>query len=163
MSLFPEPLLDLAGDVLDAARARRWRIATAESCTGGLVAAALTEIAGASAVVDRGFVTYSNQAKQTLLGVPAHMIADRGAVSEPVARRMAEGALAAASAELTVAVTGVAGPGGGTEDKPVGLVYISVWCKGQHFTREMRSSNGRDRIRMQAASTALDLIRRKVF
>ncbi|MBE7219105.1 MAG: nicotinamide-nucleotide amidohydrolase family protein [Caulobacteraceae bacterium] len=158
--MFPEPLLDLAGDVLDAARARRWRIATAESCTGGLVAAALTEIPGSSAVVDRGFVTYSNQAKQTLLGVPAHMIADRGAVSEPVARRMAEGALAAASAELAVAVTGVAGPGGGTAQKPVGLVHFATAVQGGLPRNHMETLGdlGRAEIRLAATEVALRLL-----
>ena len=160
MSLFPEPLLDLAGEVLDAARARNWRIATAESCTGGLVAGVLTEVPGSSAVVDRGFVTYSNGAKQTLLGVPAHMIADRGAVSEPVARRMAEGALAAASAELTVAVTGVAGPGGGTAQKPVGLVHFATAVQGgvprNHVERY--GDLGRSEVRLAAVETALRLL-----
>ncbi len=104
------------------------RLATAESCTGGLIIGALTEIAGSSAVVDRGFVTYSNAAKTEMLGVPAMLINLEGAVSEKVARAMAEGALARAAADVTVAVTGIAGPDGGTTEKPVGLVHIA--CAG---------------------------------
>ncbi len=104
------------------------RLATAESCTGGLIIGALTEIAGSSAVVDRGFVTYSNAAKTEMLGVPAMLINLEGAVSEKVARAMAEGALARAAADVTVAVTGIAGPEGGTPDKPVGLVHMA--CAG---------------------------------
>ena len=101
--------------------------------------------------------------KMRVLGVRKDTLDTAGAVSPEVAEQMAAGVARALGADIGVGITGVAGPGGGTEDKPVGLVYISVWYKGQHFTREMRSSNGRDRIRMQAASTALDLIRRKVF
>ena len=123
-SLFPQDIVSLARLLLKACRERRLRIVTAESCTGGLVAAALTEIAGSSDVVERGFVTYSNRAKQSLLGVPGDLIADVGAVSEPVARFMAEGALEASDAHIALAVTGVAGPGGGTEEKPVGTVWM---------------------------------------
>lgn len=160
MSLFPADLLDLAGAVLDAARARNWRIATAESCTGGLVAAVLTEIPGASAVVERGLVTYANGAKQSLLGVPAHMIADRGAVSEPVARRMAEGALAASAAELTVAITGVAGPGGGSAQKPVGLVCFATAVQGGLARNHVEHYGdlGRSGVRLAAVRTALQLL-----
>jgi nicotinamide-nucleotide amidase len=113
-----------AETLLAAYRARGWRIATAESCTGGLIAAALTAIPGSSDVVDRGFVTYSNEAKSDLVGVPAGLIVEHGAVSEPVARAMAEGALARSLADCTVSVTGVAGPGGGSAAKPVGLVWF---------------------------------------
>src|SRR5580698_10606896 len=105
-------------------------LATAESCTGGLIAGALTEIAGSSDVVERGFVTYSNAAKTELLGVPAALIDTEGAVSEPVARRMAEGALAHSAADLAVSVTGIAGPGGGTDKKPVGLVWFGLARRG---------------------------------
>ena len=128
-------LLDEAAALLAACRARGWMLATAESCTGGLIAAALTAIAGSSDVVDRGFVTYSNEAKMELLGVPGPLIAAHGAVSEPVARAMAEGALARSRATITIAVTGVAGPGGGTVAKPVGLVWFGLaaaWCGGAH-------------------------------
>ena len=159
MNLFPAEVVELAEAVIDAARDRRWRIVTAESCTGGLVAAALTEVPGSSAVLDRGLVTYSNGAKQTLLGVPAHMIADRGAVSEPVARRMAEGALAAASAELAVAITGVAGPGGGTAHKPVGLVHFATAVQGGASRNHVESYGelGRTEVRLRAVQTALEL------
>lgn len=159
MSLFPADVLDLAGAVLDAARDRGLRIVTAESCTGGLVAAALTEVPGSSAVVERGLVTYSNGAKQTLLGVPAHMIADRGAVSEPVARRMAEGALQASSADLAVAITGVAGPGGGTAQKPVGLVHFATAMAGVSVNHVERYGDlGRGEVRLAALRTALRLL-----
>ncbi len=116
----------LATDTVAALRARGWKVATAESCTGGGIAAALTDIAGSSDVVDRGFITYSNAAKTDMLGVPAPLIISDGAVSEPVVRRMAEGALTRSNAHLVVAVTGVAGPGGGTADKPVGTVWFGL-------------------------------------
>ncbi len=109
----------------DALRARGWRIATAESCTGGLIAAACTDLAGSSDWFDRGFVTYSNEAKTEMLGVDAALIADQGAVSEAVALAMAEGVLQRSRADLTVAVTGVAGPGGGSAAKPVGTVWLA--------------------------------------
>lgn len=159
MSLFPADVLDLAGAVLEAAREQGLRIVTAESCTGGLVAGALTEVPGSSAVVERGLVTYSNGAKQTLLGVPAHMIADRGAVSEPVARRMAEGALLASSADLAVAITGVAGPGGGTAHKPVGLVHFATSMAGTSANHvESYGDLGRGAVRLAAVRTALQLL-----
>ncbi len=125
-----ESLVEQAARVLDACRRVGVRLATAESCTGGLVAATLTEIAGSSDVVERGFVTYSNEAKIEQLGVPASEIALYGAVSEEVARAMAEGALARARAEIAVAVTGIAGPGGATATKPVGLVHIACARRG---------------------------------
>ena len=117
-------LRERATELLAVLRARGVMVATAESCTGGLIAGALTEIAGSSDVVDRGFVTYSNAAKTEMLGVPAALIAAEGAVSEAVARAMAEGALARSRAGVTVSVTGVAGPGGGSADKPVGTVWF---------------------------------------
>ncbi|MCB1404215.1 MAG: CinA family protein, partial [Rhodobacteraceae bacterium] len=125
----------LAREILEAARARGWRIATAESCTGGLVSAALTDIPGSSDVFDRGFVTYSYPAKTAMLGVPQAMLAAEGAVSAPVARAMAEGALAASDAQLVVAVTGVAGPGA-SEAKPEGLVWFAT--AGPRGARTMR-------------------------
>jgi nicotinamide-nucleotide amidase len=128
--MIDEDILAQAQQVLAACRAAGIRIATAESCTGGLVAAALTAIAGSSDVVERGFVTYSNDAKTELLGVPAALIAAEGAVSEPVAKLMAEGALAHSPADLAVSVTGIAGPGGGTEQKPVGLVWFGLARRG---------------------------------
>ncbi|MBL8691324.1 MAG: CinA family protein [Rhodospirillaceae bacterium] len=120
----------LAKALLQHLRRRHLRLATAESCTGGLIAAALTEIAGSSDVVERGFVVYSNEAKTDLLAVPATLIAKHGAVSEEVARAMAEGAIAKSRAEIAVAVTGIAGPGGATPTKPVGLVHLAVARRG---------------------------------
>ena len=124
--MFPPHLLEMSASLLDRLRAANLKLATAESCTGGLVAGVLTEIAGSSDVVERGFVTYSNAAKMELLGVPEAMLAEHGAVSEPVARAMAQGALAHSHADVAVSVTGVAGPGGGSAAKPVGLVHIAA-------------------------------------
>jgi nicotinamide-nucleotide amidase len=119
-------MLDAAAALLDACRARGWKIALAESCTGGLISAALTAIPGASDVVDRGFVTYSNDAKLEVLGVPDVTLAEHGAVSEPVVRALAEGALARSRADLALSVTGLAGPAGGSPGKPVGLVWFGL-------------------------------------
>jgi nicotinamide-nucleotide amidase len=158
--MFDERLCALASDVLTAARGRHLRLAAAESCTGGLVAGVLTEIAGSSDVFDRGFVTYSNGAKADLLGVPAALIAVHGAVSEPVARAMAEGALARSTAELAVAITGIAGPGGGSPAKPVGLVHFAVAGRGlATFHLERRyGEEGRTAIRLAAVHEALTLL-----
>ena len=146
--------------VLDDAERARLKIATAESCTGGLVAALLTEIPGSSAVVERGFVTYSNKAKEEMLGVPGDVLADFGAVSEPVARMMAEGALANSRANIAVAITGVAGPGGGTRMKPVGTVHLACARENRAMLHEMLQLGdiGRDAIRMAAVEAALNLI-----
>jgi len=122
--MIDEAILDQAAALLERCKAAGVMVATAESCTGGLIAATLTAIAGSSAVVERGFVTYSNEAKHELVGVAMELIAAHGAVSEPVVRAMAEGALARSRAQLSVAVTGVAGPGGGSAGKPVGLVWF---------------------------------------
>lgn len=159
-SLFPFELTTLARLVLDEARQRRLRIVTAESCTGGLVAGALTEIAGSSDIFDRGFVTYSNRAKEAVLGVPGDLIADAGAVSEPVARMMAEGALAASDAHVAVAVTGIAGPGGGTAFKPVGLVHFATARSNGPILhrRELYGDLGRSAIRAAAVRTALEMV-----
>ncbi len=146
--------------VLDACRKHGVMIATAESCTGGLIAAALTDIAGSSDVVDRGFVTYSNEAKNEMIGVPMDLIQRVGAVSKEVALAMAEGALAHSRAGLTVAVTGIAGPGGGSDEKPVGLVHIASARKG-HPTlhRECRfGPQSRTEIRHATVLAALDLV-----
>lgn len=146
--------------VLDDAERARLKIVTAESCTGGLVAALLTDIAGSSAVFERGFVTYSNKAKEEMLGVPGDVLADFGAVSEPVARMMAEGALANSRANISVAITGVAGPGGGTRMKPVGTVHIACARENRAIIHEMLQLGdiGREGIRMAAVETALNLI-----
>src|ERR1700749_1858438 len=129
--MFNQALIASAADVLTAARAKGLKIAAAESCTGGLIAGLLTEIPGSSDVFDRGFVTYSNEAKEQMLGVPASVIRQHGAVSEQVARAMAEGAIRNSSAQAAIAVTGIAGPGGGSEQKPVGLVHIAAARAGE--------------------------------
>lgn len=137
-------------------RASGWRLATAESCTGGLVAAACTAVAGSSEWFDRGFVTYSNEAKQELLGVPGALIDAHGAVSEPVARAMAEGALARSEADLAVSVTGIAGPGGATPGKPVGTVWLGWCCRGAASQAERLQLPGdRAAVRAQTVGTAL--------
>jgi nicotinamide-nucleotide amidase len=154
---FDAELVQAAGRLLQACRSRGLTLATAESCTGGLIAACLTEIPGSSDVVDRGFVTYSNPAKTELLAVPAGLIQARGAVSEEVARAMANGALAHSAADLALAVTGVAGPGGGTADKPVGLVHIAAARRaGPQSHRAFRfGPRGRSEIRMLTVAEAL--------
>ena len=151
----------LAAEVLRACDAAGLMVATAESCTGGMVAAALTDIPGSSSVVERGFVTYSNEAKAELLGVPTEMIATHGAVSEPVARAMAEGALVHSRADLAVSITGVAGPGGGSAEKPEGLVHFARARKG-HPTQHARiefGALGRDRVRRASVIQALTMLR----
>jgi nicotinamide-nucleotide amidase len=146
--------------VLDLCRDRGLTVATAESCTGGLVAAALTEIAGSSDVVDRGFVTYSNAAKQAMLDVPAGILDRHGAVSRETAEAMAKGALAHAPADLAVAVTGIAGPGGGTAEKPVGLVHFAAAAQdGRLVHREQRFGDvGRAEVRLRAVAEALAML-----
>jgi nicotinamide-nucleotide amidase len=150
----------LAAHVLARARMRGFAIATAESCTGGLVAAALTDIAGSSDVFERGFVTYSNAAKEDLLGVPAAMLAAHGAVSRATAQAMAQGALARSRADLAVAITGVAGPGGGTADKPVGLVHFAAAARdGRLVEREQRFGDiGRTEVRSRSVMVALTML-----
>ena len=150
-----------AADVLDRLRARGMMAATAESCTGGLVAAALTAIAGSSDVVDRGFVTYSNAAKTEMLGVDPALIGLHGAVSAPVAAAMAEGALQRSQASLTVAVTGVAGPGGGTPDKPVGTVWFGLASRNGAVLTEVKVFPGnRDEVRIATVLHALHMLSR---
>ncbi|MFN3911101.1 CinA family protein [Hyphomonas sp.] len=158
--MFPDRLRNLALLILDDAEQARLKIATAESCTGGLVAALFTDIPGSSTVFERGFVTYSNKAKEEMLGVPGDVLADYGAVSEPVARMMAEGALSNSRANIAVAITGVAGPGGGTRMKPVGLVHIACARENRAVVHEMLQLGdiGRTAIRMEALETALKLI-----
>ncbi|MBB4040807.1 nicotinamide-nucleotide amidase [Microvirga flocculans] len=153
-----------AAALLDAYRRKGLKIATAESCTGGLVAALLTEISGSSAVVERGFVTYSNEAKTELIGVPADLIAAHGAVSEPVARAMAEGALAHSQADVAVGITGVAGPTGGNATKPVGLVHFGLARKGAptvHLERRF-GDLGRATVRRKAVEEALALLEQAI-
>jgi nicotinamide-nucleotide amidase len=154
--------VSLANDVLDALRRRGWHVATAESCTGGMIAAALTDIAGSSDVVDRGYVTYSNAAKSELLGVAPALIAAHGAVSREVAEAMASGALARAHVEIAVAVTGIAGPGGGSEAKPVGLVWFGLASKGEPPRTEREIFPGsRADVRAAATRRALALLLEK--
>jgi len=159
-AMFDPALVNAATELLQVCRGNRLKLATAESCTGGLIAGCLTEIAGSSDVVDRGFVTYSNGAKAEMLGVPAALIALNGAVSEPVARAMAEGALKRSDADLTVAVTGVAGPGGGSKEKPVGLVHFAVAGSGRPTAHHREIFPGdRTAIRRATVYRALELLR----
>jgi nicotinamide-nucleotide amidase len=160
--MFPPDLIAQATALLDSFRTRGLTLATAESCTGGLVAGLLTEIPGSSDVVERGFVVYSNAAKHELLGVPDAMLAEHGAVSEPVARAMAEGALARSRADASVAITGIAGPGGGSAEKPVGLVHFAAARRGgATLHRECRFGDiGRSEVRLASVRTALQLISR---
>ncbi len=156
--MFDRETIGLATTVLDACRRRGWRIATAESCTGGLVAAALTAIPGSSDVVDRGFVTYSNRAKMELLGVPEATLAAHGAVSGETALAMAKGAVARAGVDLAVSVTGVAGPGGGSAEKPVGLVYLAVATKVASRSQRHVFPADRTEVRRAATVSALELL-----
>jgi nicotinamide-nucleotide amidase len=147
--------------VLDACRAQGLMIATAESCTGGLVIAALTDIAGSSEVVDRGFVTYSNAAKMAMLGVLPETLEAEGAVSRQTAEAMAQGAIANSNADLAVAITGIAGPGGGSIDKPIGLVHFAAAARDGRLThREMRFGDlGRAEVRRRSVLLALDMLK----
>ena len=153
-------IMDLAIDVLSACRERGELIATAESCTGGLVAGALTAIPGASDVFERGFVTYSNASKSEMLGVPVWLIERHGAVSEDVARAMAGGALTHSRASLAVAITGIAGPGGGTQDKPVGLVYFAAGRRDTMISSGsvLFGDLGRAEIRRRCVELAVSLL-----
>ena len=159
-TIFPEALLASASRLLDLCRARGFKIATAESCTGGLVAALLTEIAGSSDVVERGLVTYSNEAKRELLGVAAETLAAHGAVSEATAREMAAGALRTSHADLAVAITGVAGPGGGSAEKPVGLVHFACAGPGDRLVAIERRYGeiGRGAVRLASVVQALEML-----
>jgi nicotinamide-nucleotide amidase len=158
--MFPEDIDELARLVLTLGREAGLMLATVESCTGGLVAGALTAIPGSSDVLDRGLVTYSNAAKTALVGVPEALIATHGAVSEEVARAMAEGGLKAAGVGAAVAITGVAGPGGGTAEKPVGLVHFAAARTGRPtLHQEMRFGDiGREAVRLASVRVALELL-----
>ncbi len=151
-----------AARVLDACRIRKLKLATAESCTGGLIAGALTEIAGSSEVVDRGFVTYSNMAKREMLGVSAATLQKHGAVSRETAAAMANGALARSGADLVIAVTGVAGPGGGSAEKPVGLVHFAAATKTGTLVEDARRYGeiGRSLVRRLTVLDALSMLER---
>lgn len=160
--MFSEAEIALAADVLTRARKAGVMIATAESCTGGLVSACLTSVPGASDVLDRGFITYTNESKSELLGVPVALIEAHGAVSEAVARAMAEGALALSHANASVAITGIAGPGGGSDEKPVGLVWIAGARKGQDTIAERQEFGdiGRPQVREKSLDAALRMLER---
>ena len=157
--MFEVELRHRAADLLTKCRAKGVRIATVESCTGGLVAAVLTDIAGSSDVFDRGFVTYSNDSKTALVGVPAELIAENGSVSRDVAIAMAEGGLARSKSTLVVAITGVAGPGGGTSQKPVGLVHFALAAQGKETVHQrcLFGDLGRKSVRQSSIHQALDM------
>ena len=149
----------LADRFLKACARRKILVATAESCTGGMIISLLTDIPGSSSMVDRGFVTYSNEAKTELIGVPAELIVHHGAVSVHVAREMAAGALKRSNADVAVAVTGVAGPGGGSEAKPVGLVYLAVARRGADPAIERHQFHGdRAAVRQATVERALEML-----
>lgn len=158
--MFVSALIVQAEALLAAARAADLKIATAESCTGGLIAGLLTEVSGSSDVFERGFVTYSNLAKEQMLGVTDTLLRQHGAVSEAVARAMAEGAIRNSPAQLAIAVTGIAGPGGGSAEKPVGLVFIAVLrADGAAQVRECRfGAIGRDKVRLKIVEAGLELL-----
>ncbi len=159
MPLNDEALV-LAADLGRALRARHWRVATAESCTGGLVAGAITAIAGSSDWFERGFVTYSNEAKHEMLGVPRDTLAKHGAVSPQTAEAMARGVLGRSRVHLAVSVTGIAGPDGGSAEKPVGLVFFAGASRGgKLITNEQRYGNiGRDKVRKQSVLQAFKIL-----
>lgn len=157
--MFPDDIDLLARQVIETALVHDLMIATAESCTGGLIAGALTAVPGSSAVLERGFVTYSNAAKTGMLGVPADLIDLHGAVSEPVARAMALGAVERSGASVSVSVTGIAGPGGGSDDKPVGLVHFgAAGPAGLSYARHRFGDLGRQGIRLESVRVALRLL-----
>jgi nicotinamide-nucleotide amidase len=160
MSLFPADLEHIAQTIIADFTKRGLTIAIAESCTGGLIAGLLTEIPGSSSVVDRGYVTYSNQAKIDMLGVPAITLETYGAVSRQTAMAMAHGALYRSGASISVAVTGIAGPGGGSAEKPVGLVHLAAMARtGKVIHKEMQYGDlGREVVRLATVKTALEML-----
>lgn len=162
--MFPLEIQTLARLLVAEARDRSLRLVAAESCTGGLVAGAICSIPGASDVFDRGFVTYTNRAKSEMLGVPGDLIADHGAVSEPVARMMAEGALENSNGHVAVSITGIAGPGGGTPLKPVGTVHFAVARTNRSVVHRHEHFDGqtREAVQLAALRTALELLREAV-
>lgn len=153
---------EVASGLIASAKAKETKIATAESCTGGLVAAAITAIPGASAVLERGFVTYSNEAKTEMLGVPAELIERKGAVSQEVALAMVDGALKHSRADIAVAITGIAGPDGGSEQKPVGLVHIAAAKRGGARLHEAHHFGdiGRNKVQSESAVAALAMLQK---
>lgn len=163
MSLFGKAMVEEAEALLRQLRARHLKLATAESCTGGLIAALVTEVAGSSDVFTHGFVVYANEAKSSMLGIPAPLIKVHGAVSEKVAIALAEDALRVSGADVAVATTGIAGPGGATKDKPVGLVHLA--CARKDFSTlhtAAQFSGDRATVRLQAVQAALELVQRQL-
>ena len=162
--MFPDRLRNLAMLILDDAQQARLRICSAESCTGGLLGGLFTDIPGSSAAYERGFIVYSNRAKEEMLGVPGDVLADYGAVSEPVARMMAEGALEASRANIAVSITGIAGPGGGTRMKPVGTVHVACARENRAVIHEMLQLGdiGRHEIRLASMECALNQIQAQI-
>jgi nicotinamide-nucleotide amidase len=162
--MFPLEIETLARLLVAEAREKSLRLVTAESCTGGLVAGAICSISGASDVFERGFVTYTNRAKSEMLAVPGDLIADVGAVSEPVARMMAEGALNASNGHVAVSITGIAGPGGGTPMKPVGTVHFAVARSNRSVVHrhELFDGQTREAVQLAAVRTALEMLREAV-
>jgi nicotinamide-nucleotide amidase len=158
--MFPDDVVAAAAEIVERAKAAGLMVATAESCTAGLVAGALTAIPGSSGVFERGFIVYSYEAKSELLGVDKTLIVETGAVSEGVARAMAEGALRNSHADLAVAITGIAGPGGGTPQKPVGLVHFATALRGGETRHHMElfGALGRDQVREASVKLALGLL-----
>ena len=161
--MFSDKIVELARNVISACKKHKLRLATAESCTGGLIAGCLTSVSGASDVVQFGLVTYTNQAKISLLGVSASVLSEHGAVSEIVSRSMANGAIKPGNADISVSVTGIAGPGGGSNEKPVGLVHISVARKHYKTLNERHLFDGdREAIRLQTVTAALKLLLKQI-
>jgi len=159
MSLFPSQLVKLGDAVLDYCRGKGLKLTTAESCTGGLIAAVLTSTPGCSKVYTHGFVTYANAAKSDMIGVDESLLKKYGAVSEEVARAMAEGALNASYCDIAISVTGIAGPDGGTEEKPVGLVHIACAHRGKTTHHQCHHFTGnREEIRLAAVEAALQMV-----
>lgn len=157
----PEVTLEMA--IYQLLKANRLTVTTAESCTGGLLAGRLINVPGISEYLKEGYVTYSNEAKEKLLGVPTETLAEYGAVSAQTAEAMAEGGAKAADADLCIAVTGIAGPDGGTEEKPVGLVYMSCYCRGTCYTEKNQYTGSRSKIREYSVASALTLLRRAIL
>lgn len=157
--MYPEILYVMAEDLIEACHAKGLKLALAESCTGGLIAGCITSVSGSSTVFERGFVTYSNQSKGEMLDVPAYVFMEHGSVSEECARAMAEGALNQSHAQIALSVTGIAGPGGATPDKPVGLVHIACAREGYETRHQHHVFKGdRDRVRIQAVESGLKLL-----
>jgi nicotinamide-nucleotide amidase len=160
--VYGEDSADLAAVVLDLCRERALTVGVAESCTGGLLGARLTAIPGSSDVLIGGVIAYRNSVKTTLLGVPDEMLREHGAVSEPVVRAMAVGARTTTGASVGMAITGVAGPGGGTEEKPVGTVWIATDLEGAVESRRLRLIGDRAEVRQRAVQATLDMVRRRL-